>query len=170
MILHSTRFCIESSKIGKIHLSPNSVESVQVSHRIWLDRSHQVFLGVKLGQKFEPIWTQNPSHPFCTFLWIQSDLLFLTLFWCCWSNSSHFSFSPIFLFPSVEFFVIGIHQLMQHCKCGYVRHFKLLNEWTFELLNLTMLDETYWMKVCEWKYRVSSNIWNSVQNFIQHEY
>ena len=35
---------------------------------------------------------------------------------------------------------------MQHCKCGYVRHFKLLNKWTFELLNSTML-----MKHVGWK-------------------
>ena len=46
-------------------------------------------------------------------------------------------------------FVIAIHQLMQHCKCGYVLHIELLNEWTFELLNFTVLDETCLMKVCE---------------------
>ena len=39
-------------------------------------------------------------------------------------------------------FAIGIHQLMQYYKCGYVLHFELLNEWTFELLNFRMLDET----------------------------
>ena len=66
--------------------------------------------------------------------------------------------------------VIWIHQILQHYKCGYVRHFELWNEWTFELLNFRMLDETCRMKVCEWEYRLSSNIRNSVQNFIQNEY
>ena len=47
----------KDSKIGKIHLSLNSVESVQASHRIQLDWSQQVFFffGVKLDQKFKPI-------------------------------------------------------------------------------------------------------------------
>ena len=61
----------KDSKIGKIHLSLNSVESVQASNCIQLDWPHQVFFfffGVKLDQKFEPVWTQNPSHPFWTSL------------------------------------------------------------------------------------------------------
>ena len=30
---------------------------------------------------------------------------------------------------------------MQRNKCGFARHFQLLNEWIFELLNFIMLDE-----------------------------
>ena len=36
----------KDSKIGKIHLPLNSVESVQDSHRIQLDWSHQVFFSL----------------------------------------------------------------------------------------------------------------------------
>ena len=136
------RLCIENSKIGNIHLSPNSAESVQVFYRIQLDWSHLAFI---LYISLNPV-----------------DFLSLALLWCCWSISSRFSFHLFTCFPSVGFFVIGIHQLMQHYKRGYVRHFELLNESIFELWNFrrNMLD-------------VGWNIFNEsvrtrISSFMQH--
>ena len=57
--------------------------------------------------------------------------------------------SPFHLFScfsSAGFLVIGIHLLMQHYKCGYVLHFELLNEWTFNFWTLKRC-----MKHAGWK-------------------
>ena len=143
MILHSTRFCIESSKIGKIHLSPNSVESVQVSQRIQLNLSHQVFVGVKL----EPIWTQNPSHPFWTFLQILPDLISSALLWRCWSTPSRFSFSPISLFSLCGAF--HHRNPSTYANSASVAVSTILNYWMNKLLNFWTLE--CWMKHIAWK-------------------
>ena len=56
-------------------------------------------------------------------------------------------FTPFPCFPTVRVFAIGIHQLMQHYKCGYLSHFELLNQWTFGLFNFRMLDKSVQMRI-----------------------
>ena len=56
--------------------------------------------------------------------------------------------------PTMRFPCFSSSESINSCNttsvaCGYVRHFELWSEWTFELLNFRMLDETCWMKVCE---------------------
>lgn len=104
----------------------------------------------------------GPNH---VFLWVK-----LNQNQKFWANINPRSVTSILnISQNPGFFIKGIHQLMQHYMCGYVCQFELLDEWTFELLNFRLLDETCSMKVCKWEYRVFSNIQNFLQNFIQHD-
>ena len=103
----------------------NSVELVKISHCIQLDWSQQVFLGDEIRSE---IWSSIRS-----------------LLCCYWSILSRFYFSPILLFSLCGIFCHrdpSIHATTLQVCC--VSHFELLNEWTFEVLNFRMLDETCW--------------------------
>ena len=127
----------------------------------------EVILWKKLDQKLESIWLKichihsehfsKSSQIF--YSWLYYDLLKYSL---SLLRFSHFLVFPLWGFSSSEF--------TNSCNTKSVAMSAILNYWMNELLNLRILNETCWMKLCEWEYWVSSNIRSSVQNFILHEY